>query len=440
MPITDNDDGRRAHGTAGALDGLRVLDATQMLAGPLATTRLGDLGADVVKLEPPGCGEFNRTHGFGDLRVDGTMTTFLAVNRNKRSLAIDLKNPDAAAVMHRLASLADVFVQNFRHGTAERLGVGYEQLAAINPRLIYCSITGYGPDGPYRDRPGQDLVVQGYSGSMFSVGARDDPPIPGALWFADVGAGYQAVIAILAAVAARHRTGVGQHVSVDMFSVVLDAQLQELVTFLNTGSKPVRGAERTAHASIPAPYGVYKTSDGWLTLAMTDLPRLGTMLDDDVLRGMVNYNDGTARADEIYSRIRHRFAGRSTADWITACDQHGIWAGPVYDYEALERDAHVRATGMVVTQPHHGGAVRTPRPPINMSATPPAVVRGAPDLGADTREVLREIGYSSAEVDGLIKSGIVGELKSPPKQSFLLPNGGEALEPSRSESRADEFH
>lgn len=161
---------------SGALSDVRVLDATQMLAGPLAGTRLGDLGADVIKIESPANGEYNRTHGFEDQMSNGEMTTFLAVNRNKRSLAIDLKNPLGLRTIHDLVRESDVFVQNFRYGTADRLGIGYEQLRAINPRLVYCSISGYGASGPYRDRPGQDLVVQGYSGSLYSVGALGDDP------------------------------------------------------------------------------------------------------------------------------------------------------------------------------------------------------------------------------------------------------------------------
>ena len=217
---------------AGALDGLRVLDCTQMLAGPLAATRLGDLGADVIKIEPVATGEFNRTHGFEDLLIDGEMTTFVAVNRNKRSLAIDLKADGAAVAFRALVASADVFLQNFRPGVAARLGVSYEQLAAINPRIVYCSISGYGDEGPYRLRPGQDLLLQAYSGAMFSVGAEGDAPVPGALWAADVMTGYQAAIGILAALHHRERSGRGQHVEVDMFSVVLDTQLQELVTYL----------------------------------------------------------------------------------------------------------------------------------------------------------------------------------------------------------------
>ncbi len=396
----------------GALDGVKVLDCTQMLAGPLAATRLGDLGADVIKVEPVGIGEFNRTHGFEDNVIEGEMTTFLAVNRNKRSLAINLKAPAAVAAFHELVAGSDVFLQNFRPGVAERLGVGYEDLARINPGIIYCSISGYGNEGPYRLRPGQDLLLQGYSGAMFSVGATDDPPVPGALWAADVMTGYQAAIGILAALHNRGRTGRGQHVEVDMFSVVLDTQLQELVTYLNTGSSPRRTAEASAHGSIPAPYGVYRTSDGWLALAMSPLPRLGDMLDDDFLRTMVSYSDGHDHRDEVYRHVRHAFEGRPTAEWIDLCDQYGVWAGPVYDYPALEADPHAAATGMFVEQPsaHGGPPIRTVRPPLKLSETPPSIRKSAPALGQHTREVLCEAGLSGEQIDELITTGAVEEM------------------------------
>ncbi|MFV0252977.1 MAG: CaiB/BaiF CoA transferase family protein [Beutenbergiaceae bacterium] len=392
----------------GALSGIRVLDATQMLAGPLATTRLGDLGADVLKLESPH-GEFNRTHGFEDIRVHGQMTTFLAVNRNKRSVAVDLKNPAAQEVIVDLVRSADVFIQNFRHGTAERLGVGYEQLRKINPRLVYCSISGYGPSGPYRDRPGQDLVVQGYSGSMFSVGSESDDPEPGALWAADVMTGYQAAIGILAALTARDRLGIGQKVEVDMLSIVLDAQLQEFVTYLNTGRQPQRSAEPSAHAFIPAPYGVYRTSDGWLTLAMTPLPALGEVLDDDWLRSLSAYNDGHDHRDEVYRRIRRAFEGENTDYWLKRCDRANVWAGPVLDYAGVATDPHVQQTGMLVEQPHgeDGQTVRTVRPPLQMSHTPPSIKRGAPILGADTAAVLAELGWSSDRIASSVKAGAI---------------------------------
>lgn len=387
-----------------------------MLAGPLAGTRLGDLGADVIKLEPPGRGEFNRTHGFEDQRANGEMTTFLAVNRNKRSVAVDLKSPDGLEVVHDLVRSSDVFLQNFRHGTADRLGVGYEQLHEINPQLVYCSISGYGAVGPYRDRPGQDLVIQGYSGSMFSTGKVGDPPAPSALWGADVMTGYQAVIGILAALQGRAAFGHGQHVEVDMLSVVMDCQLQELVTYLNAGRAPQRTEESSAHGSIPAPYGVYRTLDGWLTLAMCPLSQLGEVLDDDWLRGLEQYNDGHVHRDEVYARIRDRFSSRETQDWIELCDRFGVWAGPVYNYDDLVNDPHIQAGGYLVEQPQRvGGTARTVRPPLKLSATPAAVRRGTPGLGEHTAEILAEVlGYDETRLAGLVASGAVGLLENAP--------------------------
>jgi crotonobetainyl-CoA:carnitine CoA-transferase CaiB-like acyl-CoA transferase len=399
------------------LDGLRVIDATQMLAGPLAGTRLGDLGADVIKLEGPVTGEFNRDHGFADIKVGGEMTTFLSVNRNKRSLALDLKDEQAREALFAVVAGADVFIQNFRRGTAERIGIGYEQLRTINPRLVYCSISGYGTSGGLRDRPGQDLVIQGYSGSMWSVGKLGDPPSPGALWAADVMGGYQATIGILAALQERATSGQGQHVEVDLFNVVLDAQLQELVTFLNTGVQPERTREASAHSSIPAPYGVYRTSDGWLTLAMCPLPALGKVLEDDVLLGMDAYNDGHVHKDDVYARIRDKFQARTTAEWIERCDANGVWAGPVYDYAQLAADPDVQAAGLFVEQPHYTGTpIRTVRPPIRMSRTPPSIRRGAPGLGEHSREILAEAGVADDVVAGLVSRGAVRQSGPEPSE------------------------
>jgi crotonobetainyl-CoA:carnitine CoA-transferase CaiB-like acyl-CoA transferase len=397
----------------GALENLRVIDATQMLAGPIAGTRLGDLGADVIKVEPPVNGEFNRTRGFEDRQSNGEMTTFLAVNRNKRSLSIDLKSQEGKEVLYELVKKSDVFLQNFRHGTADRLGIGYADLKKINPKIVYCSISGYGSFGPYRDRPGQDLIVQGYSGSMFSVGAVGDDPTPSALWGADVMTGYQAVIGILAAIESRHSTGTGQHVEIDMLSVIMDCQLQEIVTFLNTGRMPTLMEERSAHASIPAPYGVYKTKDAWLTLAMVPLPILGEVLDNDFLRTLDHYNDGHKHRDEIYKLIRHSFQDKTTAEWIEICDRVGAWCGPVYDYEALVKDPHIVETKYIWDQPQmHGVSAKTVRPPLRLSETPPTIRRGAPALGEHTKEILIDLlGMPATKVEELIKSGAVGTVK-----------------------------
>jgi crotonobetainyl-CoA:carnitine CoA-transferase CaiB-like acyl-CoA transferase len=394
----------------GALSGTRVIDVTQMLAGPLAGTRLGDLGADVIKIEPPLLGEFNRTRGFENQMSNGEMTTFLAVNRNKRSLTIDLKSDAGREAIYDLVRRSDVFIQNFRQGTAQRLGIDYERLREINPRIVYCSISGYGSTGPYKDRPGQDLVIQGYSGSLFSVGAIGDDPTPSALWGADVMTGYQAVIGILAALQARERLGHGQHVEVDMLSVVLDAQLQELVTFLNSGRMPRRTEERTAHGSIPAPYGIYKTKDSWLTMAMVPLNVLGEVLDDDWLRTLTHYSDGHTYRDEVYRRIRHRFLERTTDEWIEICDEAGAWCGPVLDYEGLVHDPHIVSEHYIVEQPQlRGGSAFTVRPPLALSDTPTGIRRGAPGLGEHSREVLADVlGYDEERIEALISAHVVG--------------------------------
>jgi crotonobetainyl-CoA:carnitine CoA-transferase CaiB-like acyl-CoA transferase len=340
------------------------------------------------------------------------MTTFLAMNRNKRSLAVDLKSPEGLSVLHELAKSSDVFIQNFRRGTAERLGVGYEALRALNPRLIYCSITGYGTTGPYRDRPGQDLIVQGYSGSMFSVGKEGDSPTASALWAADVMTGYQAAIGILAALQHRASSGEGQHVEIDMLSVVLDCQLQEIVTFLNAGFKPERTHEQSAHAAMPAPYGSYQTKDGWLNLAMSPLPALGEVLGDDWLRTLDHYDDGHRLRDEVYAHIRSAFLHKSTAEWVDLCDVHGVWAGPVYDFPALAQDPHILAEKYFVDQPQRvGGSAKTVRIPLKMSSTPPEIRRGAPGLGEHTEEILAELGYTPEAIEELLRAGAVTNQK-----------------------------
>jgi crotonobetainyl-CoA:carnitine CoA-transferase CaiB-like acyl-CoA transferase len=399
--------------TLKALAGLRVLDATQMLAGPMAGMRLGDLGADVIKIEPPANGEFNRTHGYGGVTLGGHMTTFLALNRNKRSLAVDLKSDEGRAVFYDLVRQSDVLLQNFRVGTVERLGIDYKVLHEINPRLVYCSISGYGSDGPGAGRPGQDLILQGYSGSMWFVGNKHEPPQPGGVPAIDAMTGYQAVIGILAALRARDTTGEGQHVEVDMLSVVLDAQVQELVTYLNTGLKPQRGEESSAHAWIPAPYGVHRTRDSWLTLAMCPLDVLGEAIGSDRLKDF-SYEDALEHADEIYRIIRPILETRTTTQWIEHFDKFNIWAGPVYDYDDVENDAQVRSRGIITQMEHsEAGTVRTINVPIRLSETPGSIESPPPLLGEHTRQIVTELlGYSEEKLEVLLSHGAVKEIHS----------------------------
>jgi crotonobetainyl-CoA:carnitine CoA-transferase CaiB-like acyl-CoA transferase len=296
------------------------------------------------------------------------MTTFLALNRNKRSLAIDLKTERGKAVFHDLVHEADVLPRSFRVGTVARLGIDYDTLRSVNPRLVYVSISGYGPDGPGAGRPGQDLVLQGYSGSMWFVGARNDPPVPGGIPAIDAMTGHQAVIGVLAAVTDRGVTGKGQHVEVDMLSVVLDAQIQELVTHLNSGVRPERREEPIAHAWIPAPYGVHRAKDGWLTMAMCPVDVLGEAIGSERLAGMT-YENGLEHADEIYRILRPVLLTRTTAEWIAHFDRFSVWAGPVLDYQDLESDPQIKARGLITTMRHpEAGTVRTIAPPMKTSS------------------------------------------------------------------------
>lgn len=393
----------------GPLTGLRVIDATQMLAGPICTMRLGDLGAEVIKVEPPGAGEWTRTHGFAGAYVGDDTTAYLGLNRNKKSITLNLKHPDGQATLRDLIAVADIFVQNYRVGTAERLGAGYDRLREVNERLVYCSISGYGEVGPYATRPGQDLVVQGYSGSLFSVGAEDDPPTPGALWAADTMTGYQAAVGILSALIARERTGRGQKVDVNMLAVVMDCQAQELTTYLNVGSLPTRTKAPFAHAWVTAPYGVYRTKDGWITLAQVSLTALGDALDDDRLRAMTDWDDGIRFRDEIYGIVRDVLPSRTTGAWLDVFERHSLWAGPVFTYADLASDPHVEATGMLtsVEHPIHG-RLRLPAPPLRMSETPPSVRTPPPALGEHTASVLSELlDYDADRIAALRDRGAI---------------------------------
>ena len=376
----------------GALAGLRVLDATQMLAGPLCARRLGDLGADVLKIEPPGTGEWTRTHGFANAQLAGETPAFLGLNRNTRSVALNLKQPEGLEAFYDLVRVSDIFIQNYRVGTAERLGVGYDRLRAVNPRLVYCSISGYGERGPYAGRPGQDLVVQGYSGSMWSVGSKQDPPLPGALWAIDAMTAYQSGMGILAALWARQRTGEGQKVEVNMLSVAMDCQAQELTTHLNLGIVPERTDAPFAHAWVTAPYGAYRTRDGWLVIGQSPLHILGEALENHRLCEMTAWSDGIDHRDEVYEIVSAIMPGKTTAAWLEIFDRHKLWSGPVYDYRDLVNDPHVVETEMVTSVEHPTiGTLRLPNVPLQLSATPATIMLPPPLLGEHTASVLREL-------------------------------------------------
>lgn len=391
----------------GILTGYRVLDCSIAMAGPFAAQRLGDLGADVVKVEPTG-GEWQRFRAAGGAAGNQINTSFLSLNRNKRSLAIDLKAKDGKAVLIELVKSADVFLQNYRPGVAKRLGVDYEALRAINPKLIYVSISGYGEDGPYTKLPGQDLLLQAMSGAMLSAGRAGDPPQPAGQYLADAVTAYSAFEGTLAALLHRERTGEGQLVQVNMLDAVVTFQMQELSVFTQGHKPQTRSAEPHAHCYIRAPYGVFATADGYLAMAFANLATLGALIGEPSFAGMDDETDSWTHRDAIFARVREKLPAKTTAEWLELFRAHDIWAGPVYGYEDLLADPQVAHNGTFVEYNHPTeGPVKAPGFPIRFSRTPSIVERGAPLTGEHSREILSEAGFDAAAIDRLLASGAV---------------------------------
>lgn len=384
----------------GALDGLRVLDFTQLLQGPLSTQILGDLGADVVKVEKPG-GEWMRSWGILASETHDEMDSFLAFNRNKRSITADLKSSAVRDSLLQASREFDIVVENFRPGVMRRLGLGYEDFRAQNPAIIYASSSGFGQEGPYVGRPGQDMLVQALSGATTLTGRRGDPPMACGIGVADEYTGLHLTVAILAAVVHRQRTGEGQRISVDLFSCTVAAQQQELTVYLNHGEELERAAENVGHVGGTAPFGIYKTADGYLALAMTPCPDLGVVLGVDWLAEHDTNAKMYANRDLIHRRLDSLFSTRATEYWLQLLDNADVWCAKVQNYRDLEADPQVAYNDLIWTIPigNDGNYFRTVGTPFRFSRTPVTVRRGVPRAGEHNSELLPELGLGST--DGL---------------------------------------
>jgi crotonobetainyl-CoA:carnitine CoA-transferase CaiB-like acyl-CoA transferase len=391
----------------GILSGYRVLDCSIAMAGPFAAQRLGDLGADVVKIEPTG-GEWQRFRAAGGATGNRINTSFLSLNRNKRSLAIDLKSDAGKSALLELVRTADVFIQNYRPGVAKRLGVDYATLSAINPRLIYVSMSGYGETGPYALRPGQDLIVQAMSGAMLSAGRAGDPPAPAGQYLADAVTAYSAFEGALAALLHRERTGEGQLVEVNMLDAVISFQMQEMSVFTAGGKPQTRSEEPHAHCYIRSPYGVFAASDGYIVIAFASLRTLGQLIGEPSFAEMDDETDSWTHRDDIFAKVRERIIERTSDEWLDLFAQHDVWSGKVYGYADVVADPQVAHNGSFVEYDHVSeGRVKTPGFPIRFSRTPAGIERGAPQVGEHSREVLLEAGFGRETVDRLVETGVV---------------------------------
>ncbi|GGI45770.1 crotonobetainyl-CoA:carnitine CoA-transferase CaiB-like acyl-CoA transferase [Agromyces flavus] len=391
----------------GILSGYRVLDCSIAMAGPFAGQRLGDLGADVIKVEPT-TGEWQRHAAAGGAKGNRINVSFLSLNRNKRSLAVDLKAPEGRDLLYRLVAESDVFLQNYRPGVAARLGVDYATLQEINPSLVYVSISGYGEDGPYRDRPGQDLLLQALSGAMLSAGAAGSPPQPAGQYLVDAVTASTAFEAVLAALLHRERTGEGQQVSVNMLDVITTLQMQEISVFTMGGVPQERSSQPHAHVYIRSPYGAFATADGYLALAMPHLPTLGELIDEPSFADYDGEVDGWTRRDEIYEKVANRLRTRTTQEWFDLLSAAGVWVAPVNSYADVVEDAQIAHNGTFVEYDHPTeGRVKTPGFPYRFSRTPARIDRGAPLAGEHTREILTDLGMTGDDIDRLLADGVV---------------------------------
>lgn len=391
----------------GILTGYRVLDCSIAMAGPFAAQRLGDLGADVIKIEPV-TGEWQRHVAAGGATGNKVNVSFLSLNRNKRSFAVDLKSDQGRKLFLRLVADADVFIHNYRPGVPKRLGVDYETLSGINPSLVYVSMSGYGEDGPYAMRPGQDLVLQAMSGAMLSAGREGEPPAAAGQYVVDAVTAYTAFEGALAALLHRERTGEGQLVEVNMLDAITTLQMQELSVFTVGGKPQTRSKEPHAHVYIRSPYGTFATSDGYLVLAFPDYGQLAKALDEPRFATMDAETDGWDKRDEVFALVREHLLTRTTAEWLNRFEAVGIWAGPVYGYKDLVEDPQIAHNGTFVEYDHPTeGRVKTPGFAIRFSKTPSSVMRGAPLAGQHTREVLEELGLETSEIDALVESGAI---------------------------------
>lgn len=381
------------------LEGILVLDFSQFLAGPVAAMRLADLGARVIKIERPQGGDIGRTLAFAGRVADGDTISFHAMNRNKEGITADLKDAADLARVTRLVAQADVIIQNFRPGVMERIGLDYDSVRAINPRIVYGSASGYGDDGPWRDRPGQDLLAQSISGIPWLNGSKTDGPVPVGLSIADHLTSCHIAQGVTALLLRRERTGLGGHAQTSLLEAMLDLQFELLSTHLNDSTVSVaRGGRNSGHAFLAAPYGTYPTSDGYLAIAMNPLPKLGALLGLVELVDLPDPADAWVHQERVEGLLAARFLTENTQHWLDILDSSDVWCAPVLTLEQLVQHDGFAAINM--TQQISRAAAETldgdqldlatTRSPIRIDGHALTSSRPAPRLGQHNASVRAE--------------------------------------------------
>jgi CoA:oxalate CoA-transferase len=387
------------------LKDILVVDFSQFLSGPSASLRLADMGAQVIKIEKPGTGDICRQLYVSDVMIEGESTIFHAINRNKQSYTADLKNADDLEKVKRLLASADVMMHNFRPGVMERIGLDYETVKAINPGIIYAEINGYGAEGPWQYLPGQDLLLQAASGLTWLSNNNNESPTPMGVAVVDIMAGTHIAQGILATLYKRGISGEGALVQVSMFESILDFQFEVLTCYYNDGNQlPVRSAINSGHAYVAAPYGIYKTNDNYIALAMTNILLLADLLQCDQLRLFTDSNDWFNKRDEIKEILADHFKTNTSAHWLSILEKADIWCAPVLNYDKLIKEEGYRVLNMEITvKTSNGLSIKTTRCPLRVDGNYLVSPKGAPVLGEGNEAIAKQFGLVQ-ELSRVIKS------------------------------------
>jgi len=393
-----------------ALEDVVIADFSQLMQGPYATQRLADMGADVIKIEPPGGEYIHETVACGSM-YEGESAFGLAMNRNKRSIVLNLKEEKAADIAMDIIERADVLVENFRPGVMERLGFGYDDVTDMNEDIVYVSASGFGSDGPYADRPGQDLLFQAMTGIAAYTGTKDDPPIPCGLTVVDALSAKEVALNTLLALLHRERTGEGQKVETNLLNAAVDLQCQELTAALNMDVEWERSEEGVGTVAREAPYGLYETKDDHVAISTTPIEVIDEVLDLGPLPNHDTSEELYENRDEIHARINDRTMTYESDELLDQLLEADVWSSKVKRYDDLADDPQVQHNDMIVEVEHPSvGTFETTGIPAEFSETPGRIESPPPRVGEHTTEVLTELGYSESEIDGFAADGIIERL------------------------------